>query len=368
MSLPLRRIAPILLMSLVAAVAAPLTATAAGASPIDDKKAEAARLSGAIEANGEKISALDEEMNGAQIKLQDAQAQIATAKQQIDQAQQQADSLKSALGERAASIYTDQTSPGGNNDSLADPITAAARSTYAAAAANKNDGMISQLTVVKEQLAAKKAEYEAAQTDAQAQTTQLAASTKQLLSLNANQEHLLSQTKGELATLVAADQKRRDDAARAAALAAIQRASAARNATRNGGNGGSRAPQPIPTNLPAPSGRAGAAIQFAMAQLGKPYVYAATGDASYDCSGLTMRAWGAAGVSLPHYSGAQYAMFPHVPLDQLQPGDLVFRGSGGSQHVSLYIGNGMVISAPHTGDVVKIQGMGNVIPYGSRPG
>jgi hypothetical protein len=162
MSLPLRRIAPILLMSLVAAIAAPLTATAAGASPIDDKKAEAARLAAAIEANGEKTTALDEQMNGAQIQLQDAQTQIATAKQGIDQAQQQADSLKAALGQRAASIYTDQTSPGANADSLADPITAAARSTYAAAAANKNDGMISQLTVVKEQLAQKKAEYEAA--------------------------------------------------------------------------------------------------------------------------------------------------------------------------------------------------------------
>jgi cell wall-associated NlpC family hydrolase len=355
-------------MSLVAAVAAPLTATAAGASPIDDKKAEAARLSAAIDANGDKISALDEERNAAQLELQDAQAQIATAKQQIDQAQQQADALKAALGQRAASIYTDQTSPGGNADSIADPITAAARSTYAAAAANKNDGTISQLTVVKEQLAEKQAQYETAQATAQAKNDQLAAAAKQVAALNATQEKLLSQTKGELATLVAADQKRRDDAARAAALAAIQRSRAAATTRSGGGTATARAPQAIPANLPPPSGRAGAAIAFAMAQLGKPYVYAATGLDSYDCSGLTMRAWGAAGVGMSHYSGAQYAAFPKVPLSQLQPGDLVFRGAGGSQHVSLYIGNGMVISAPHTGDVVKIQGMGNVIPYGSRPG
>jgi cell wall-associated NlpC family hydrolase len=371
MSLPLRRIAPILLMSLVAAIAAPLTATAAGASPIDDKKAEAARLAAAIEANGEKTTALDEQMNGAQIQLQDAQTQIATAKQGIDQAQQQADSLKAALGQRAASIYTDQTSPGANADSLADPITAAARSTYAAAAANKNDGMISQLTVVKEQLAQKKAEYEAARAAAKTQTDQLAATRTQVATLNANQTKLLAQTKGELATLVAADQKRRDDAARAAALAAIQRAATRRassgTASRGGGAVSNAANTVMPTDLPAPSPRAAQAIAFARDQLGKPYVYAATGPDSYDCSGLTMRAWGAAGVSMAHYSGAQYAAFPHVPLDQLQPGDLVFRGAGGSAHVALYIGGGLVITAPQTGDHVKVAGMGNVMGA-SRPG
>ena len=67
-----------------------------------------------------------------------------------------------------------------------------------------------------------------------------------------------------------------------------------------------------------------------------------------------MSAYGAAGVGMPHYSGAQYASFPHVPLDQLLPGDLVFWGPGGSRHVGLYVGGGMMIHAPQTGDVVKI--------------
>jgi cell wall-associated NlpC family hydrolase len=80
-----------------------------------------------------------------------------------------------------------------------------------------------------------------------------------------------------------------------------------------------------------------------------------------------MRAWGAAGVSMPHYSGFQYNMFPKVPLNELQPGDLVFRGPGGSQHVALYIGNGLVIHAPQTGDVVKIAPMGSVMGA-VRPG
>jgi cell wall-associated NlpC family hydrolase len=102
------------------------------------------------------------------------------------------------------------------------------------------------------------------------------------------------------------------------------------------------------------SGRAAAAVQFAYAQLGKPYVYGASGPNSYDCSGLTMRAWGAAGVSLPHNAAAQQSATRPVSYSDLQPGDLVFFGSP-AYHVGIYIGGGRMIAAPHTGDVVKIQ-------------
>src|SRR6266496_2376163 len=85
------------------------------------------------------------------------------------------------------------------------------------------------------------------------------------------------------------------------------------------------------------------------------------------CSSDLMRAWGAAGVSMPHYSGAQYSMFPHVPLNAMQPGDLVFWGPGGSQHVGLYIGGGQMIAAPHTGDVVKIQAVWGSPVGAARP-
>lgn len=160
----LRRLGFIVVVSILAASAGPLAATAAGASPIDDKKAEAARLTDAINANGDKISALDEEMNGAQLKLQDAQAQFSTAKQAITVAKQQSDGLKATLGQQSTSIYTDAVSPGVDlsGSGLSDSISAAARSTYAAAAAKKTDGTISQLTVVNEQLAQKETTYEAA--------------------------------------------------------------------------------------------------------------------------------------------------------------------------------------------------------------
>ena len=71
---------------------------------------------------------------------------------------------------------------------------------------------------------------------------------------------------------------------------------------------------------------------------------------------------------MPHYSGAQYAMFPHVPLDQLEPGDLIFKGPGGSDHVSMYIGGGLQIVATHTGDYVRIQPVSDSSIGASRPG
>lgn len=92
------------------------------------------------------------------------------------------------------------------------------------------------------------------------------------------------------------------------------------------------------------SGRAAVAVKFALAQVGKRYVYGAVGPDSYDCSGLTMRAWGAAGVGLPHSSRAQQGMGTRVSESELQPGDLVFYYSPVS-HVAMYIGNGMIVEA-----------------------
>ena len=95
------------------------------------------------------------------------------------------------------------------------------------------------------------------------------------------------------------------------------------------------------------------AIDTAMAQRGKSYVWAASGPGSFDCSGLTSYAYRAAGISLPHSSRMQSQMGQPVSRDQLQPGDLVFFYSPVS-HVGIYIGNGQMVHAPTSGDVVKV--------------
>jgi cell wall-associated NlpC family hydrolase len=104
------------------------------------------------------------------------------------------------------------------------------------------------------------------------------------------------------------------------------------------------------------SSRAAAAIAFAEKQLGKPYVYGATGPGTYDCSGLTQAAYAAAGVSIGRTTTDQVQDGTAVSQSQLQPGDLVFFYSGIS-HVGIYIGNGNIIHAPHTGATVEIAPM-----------
>lgn len=100
------------------------------------------------------------------------------------------------------------------------------------------------------------------------------------------------------------------------------------------------------------SGRAKTAIAFALAQIGDPYVYGGTGPNSWDCSGLVMKAWAAAGVSIPRVVGPQIASGTPVPMDQLQPGDLVAYGD--MSHIGMYLGNGRVVHAPRPGKSVEI--------------
>ena len=101
------------------------------------------------------------------------------------------------------------------------------------------------------------------------------------------------------------------------------------------------------------SGRAGTAIAFALKQIGDRYVFGAAGMTYWDCSGLTMRAFGTAGVSLPHSSSAQSRMGKKVSFSQAQPGDLLFYGRPVS-HVAIYLGNGKIVHAPRRGSRVKI--------------
>ncbi len=128
-----------------------------------------------------------------------------------------------------------------------------------------------------------------------------------------------------------------------------------------------RVPTSVPASVPA-SGRAAAAVQYAMAQVGDAYVYGAMGENAFDCSGLTMRAWAQAGVSLPHSSSAQFSSGPRIAASDLQPGDLVFYYSPIS-HVGIYIGNGMIVHAANPGTGVAVAGLHSMPYVGAvRPG
>jgi peptidoglycan DL-endopeptidase CwlO len=134
-----------------------------------------------------------------------------------------------------------------------------------------------------------------------------------------------------------------------------------RNAILSGGS--NVAPSDVPV-----SGRASAAVHYALAQVGKAYVYGAAGPNAFDCSGLTMMAWAQAGVGLPHSSSAQYGSGPHIAAGSLRPGDLVFYYSPIS-HVGMYIGNGLIVHAANPGAGVRVAGLYSMPYVGAvRPG
>lgn len=126
------------------------------------------------------------------------------------------------------------------------------------------------------------------------------------------------------------------------------------------------------------TGAASAAVDWAGQQLGKPYKWGATGPAAFDCSGLTMGAWQAAGVQLPRTSTAQAGAGQQVPREQAQPGDLLFWSSGGGvagvHHVALSLGGNQIREAPTTGIPVRDRAIGTpydqreMLPFAIRPG
>ncbi len=144
-------------------------------------------------------------------------------------------------------------------------------------------------------------------------------------------------------------------------------AEASRSRERAAATAGTTDAAAAPASVPA-SGRAGAAVAYALAQVGDAYVYGAAGPSAFDCSGLTMMAWAQAGVGLPHSSSAQMGSGARVSQSELQPGDLVFYYSPVS-HVGMYIGNGMIVHAANPGSGVTTAPV-NSMPYSGavRPG
>jgi cell wall-associated NlpC family hydrolase len=372
-------------LALVVALVPLLSGGRAHADPIDDKRAEANALQDEIDANGVKLDALSEQYNGAQYRFEQAQAAADAAQQKLDATEAQVAQLSEQVKQRAAALYRGVGQGGPIDLDVSSASRLISSSKYSKSAAQHDIDLVKQLRSAERALHDQKATAEQAQAAAQDEQAQIGKAQAAVEAANAQQENLLSQVNGEIAQLVAeaeaqkeaaalaAAQQRYVDAAAAAAAAPAPSPAASPSGTgtssNRGSSGGGSAPAPAPSaNVPVNGGGAATAIAYARSQLGKPYCYAGSGPGCFDCSGLTMRAWGAAGVNMPHYSGAQYSMFPHVPLNAMQPGDLVFWGPGGSEHVGLYIGGGQMIAAPSTGDVVKIQAVWGSPVGAARPG
>jgi len=335
------------------------------ADPISDKRAEAAQLDAQINANAEKLAALDEQINSAQNQLDQANAAIYTADLLVAAAQAKTRELHAEVAQRAAAIYAQSGSTGGVEDlDSQNAQDLSTRQKYSSIAAQRDKEIVTQLAQAKEQVTLRKADAEQARQTAQAQQDAVQAEKDKLSAGQAQLQQLQSKVTGELAVLVAqAEQERKDReaaAARAAFAQQVAQAAAAATLVQNAVGNGSR----ITGTPPPTSGDVGAVLAYAYAQLGKPYCYAGVGPDCFDCSGLTMMAWAQAGVKMSHGSYDQMASFPSVSMDELQPGDLVFWDG----HVGIYVGDGSVLHAPHTGTVVQITPIWPGVIGAVRPG
>ena len=274
-----------------------------------------------------------ERYNDARVELQQTQTRLRSLRADLDRQQAKVEAVRTRVASTVVSQYQGQGLSSASQVFLS----------------NDPDAFLDQLTVV------------SAYNDQQAQLmSEFATQAKQLelrqeaakreLAEVAKTEERLAKEKAEI------DQKSHEAKALLGDLeakAAARRSSVSRSSERS--------------SLPKVSatGRAGDAVNYAMAQVGDAYVYGASGPDAFDCSGLTMMAWAQGGVSLPHSASAQSGMGAPVSSSDLQPGDLVFYYSPVS-HVGIYIGGGKIVHAANPDSGVEVSDVFSMPFSGAR--
>ncbi|MCW2599253.1 MAG: hypothetical protein JWM02_1082 [Frankiales bacterium] len=298
-----------------------------------------------------------EHYNAGRIALVQAQQRATVTQAAAARIGAEVNAMKVQAGAFAADAYRSGTASGMGLAMLTGgPATFLDRAAALNRIALRNSDVLAQLATARHRQAQAVAVAASAVTDA-ADTLKSLEADKQVVTNAAQQaQGLLTSLQAKQARLVAAA---RDAAARRAAQA--RAAELARQAQLNAAAAAAFSRPSFTVAAAAPvqhySGNAAqVALQVARAQLGKPYVWGASGPDTFDCSGLTMYAYGQAGISLPHYTGAQWNAGRHVSQGELIPGDLIFFGQD-LGHMGMYIGGGQFIHAPHSGDVVKISSL-----------
>src|SRR3954468_1466983 len=301
-----------------------------------------------------------ERYNNARLALSQARTRLTALQADLGRQRAKVDGVRSQVAAAVVSQYQGQALSATTQGLLSDdPDAFLDRLTTVSEYNDQQAQLVGDFVVQAKQL-------EMRQSAARRELGRIAATKKRLGEEKAQIDDKAAEAKSLLGDLKA------KAAARARAEAARRNAAAAsRSATR------AAAPAPPTTSAtgsapavaaPAASGRAGAAVQYALAQVGDAYVYGAAGPSAFDCSGLMMAAWAQAGVGLPHSSSAQMGSGTPVSQSQLQPGDLVFYYSPVS-HVGMYIGNGQIVHAANPSSGVTTAPV-NSMPYSGavRPG
>jgi cell wall-associated NlpC family hydrolase len=368
---------------------------AAHATDVGRAQARLAAADARLQQLGDETEAVIEAYNAARVRLDRATqtaaaatAELAGADQQVQQAQQDMSDFVAASyrsGGQLANVAA-LLSSGGPATYLqqAGALDIVSRRQQRAADLLANARIVRQLAERRAQRVLVSERDAAGAADAAKQRAEaaIAAQRRAVTDLTAQRQALQQQLTDAQARADTVARSREEGLARvkAAAEAAAQAAAATKAATEAQASAAARQPAAASTSaatLP-PTSSAGAAVSggspgagsasaqqgtvavaYATAQLGKSYVWGAEGPSTFDCSGLTMRAWQSAGVNIDHWTGSQWLEGAPVTRSALRAGDLLFFATNTADpntihHVGLYLGNGMMIHAPQTGDVVKI--------------
>lgn len=347
---------------------------AAHADSVGDKQAEATQVAADLAALDAKLMDLAAQYETGRHELSKIEAQVEEAQARADRTQAELDQREAELRDFSIDAYVGGTdSPDLAVLLTADGGTAPQKKVYLQVTNGNRRDLLDGLGAAQSDAERDAEQLRAAQAEAARVTEQMDAARTEAAKAADSQRSINDRVQGELATLVKQEADRRAEeqriaAERAAAAATTTTTPRATTGTTGGSSSSTQsptarsespAPGPVPPSNPSPprSGLSGA-ISAAVSKVGSSYVWGAEGPNTFDCSGLMVWAFRQVGISLPHYSGAIYDMTARVSRADLQPGDFVFWGGGGSEHVALYMGNNQLIHAFGSGgtDVTRLDG------------
>jgi len=358
-----------------------------------------------IDQEQQQVETLSNQFDAAQLHVQQVQQQVTAAQHSLSSDQSALDSVRLALTREAVNAYTTggfAASPTASPAANLDPLVAS--SYFEAATGNQTDAE-DQYRLAERNVATQQQNLQQTESAANQALSTLGARRSAAQAAQQQATATLDSVNGQIAQLVAQQQAQQQAQLKAQQLAAYnaqlaaQRQAAANQHTASlsdasgltstsgsssstsgttattGSTTGATDPtstttQPSgpttttpPVSIPGLTGAAATAVSVALAQVGKPYQWGAEGPDSFDCSGLVTYAYAAAGISLDHYTGAQWSETTQIPLADAQAGDLIF--FNGLGHVGIYLGNGMMVDAPHTGADVRVE---SIFGFGSIDG
>jgi peptidoglycan DL-endopeptidase CwlO len=366
-----KRVASVLALAAGLGLASTVVAFArpASADQITDAKAQAAAITAKIQATQAQLQTLTGQVTAADYRLSQLASQIVASQRQISKDRAEVNKNEGHLRTQAISDYTDSGTTNQVTQMFSSNVnTSGIRSEYSSIAQGNVTTTIDDLHTAQSHLQTVQNALRQQQTQATATRNGLQQSENRASNLESQDQATLDSVDAHIRNLVAQQQAAQEAAAKAAATAAFNarvaaaqqaQATAQAQSSTSAGNDGSGAPTSLAAANPPPVPQGvGGAIQAAESQIGVPYVWGGESPGSgFDCSGLVQWSYAQAGIGLPRTSGAQYAATVHIPLADIEPGDLLFYGPGGDEHVAMYVGGGSMIEAPQTGETVHVTGV-----------